>query len=392
MPYVGKKPADIIATAIDTTTGTFSGVVDADAGITVDNITIDGTEIDLSSGDLTIDSAGDIILDADGADIKLKDGGTQFGQLYKNGNDFRVESNVSDGDLVFTGNDGGSGVTALTLDMSDAGTATFNHDVRLGTDGAILNIGNDNDLKITHNGTDGDFESAGTLTFDVASNIILDADGGDIFLKDGGTSIGQIALNNSGFFDIYSAVQDADVRIRGNDGGSTVTALTLDMSDGGAATLNNGLTLTDGNLVVASGHGIDFSAASNATNMTSELLDDYEEGTWTPTDDSDSGGSVTAFGRYTKVGRLVTIHFTVRIDSNFTQHNRIGGLPFAPVQDVTLTSVNGMFVMRSNNRDLYGHLISGATYFQLVSDLVATTATPATSDGTLRGNCTYQAS
>ena len=76
MPYVGKKPADIIATAIDTTTGTFSGVVDADAGITVDNITIDGTEIDLSSGDFTLDVAGDIILDADGGDFIFKDGGS----------------------------------------------------------------------------------------------------------------------------------------------------------------------------------------------------------------------------------------------------------------------------------------------------------------------------
>ena len=58
--------------------------------------------------------------------------------------------------------------------------------------------------------------------------------------------------------------------------------MTLDMSDAGAATLNNGLTLSDGNLVVASGHGVDFSAADDASGMTSELLDDYEEGTWTP--------------------------------------------------------------------------------------------------------------
>ena len=63
MPYIGKAPADIIATAVDTTTGTFSGAVsaasvDADGGVTIDNITIDGTEIDLSSGDLTVDVAG----------------------------------------------------------------------------------------------------------------------------------------------------------------------------------------------------------------------------------------------------------------------------------------------------------------------------------------------
>ena len=51
-------------------------MLDVDSGITVDNITIDGTEIDLSSGDLTIDVAGDIILDADGGDFIFKDGGS----------------------------------------------------------------------------------------------------------------------------------------------------------------------------------------------------------------------------------------------------------------------------------------------------------------------------
>ena len=45
------------------------GALDVDGGITIDNITIDGTEIDLSSGDLTIDVAGDIILEADGGDV-----------------------------------------------------------------------------------------------------------------------------------------------------------------------------------------------------------------------------------------------------------------------------------------------------------------------------------
>ena len=92
MPYIGKKPADTIATAVDTTTGTFSGAVsaaslDADGGVTVDNITIDGTEIDLSSGDLTIDVAGDIILDADGGEVIIKDGGTENNRFIIGGND-----------------------------------------------------------------------------------------------------------------------------------------------------------------------------------------------------------------------------------------------------------------------------------------------------------------
>ena len=103
-----------------------SGVVTANAGVVVDNITIDGTEIDLSSGDLTLDVAGDIILDADGGDVKVSDGGTHVGSLSNSSSDFVVTSAVQDKDIIFKGDDGGSAITALTLDMSDAGNATFN--------------------------------------------------------------------------------------------------------------------------------------------------------------------------------------------------------------------------------------------------------------------------
>jgi len=78
--------------SLQATTGTFSGVVDADAGITVDNITIDGTEIDLSSGDLTVDVAGDIILDADGGDVTIKDGGTSIGAISNTSSDLSIYS------------------------------------------------------------------------------------------------------------------------------------------------------------------------------------------------------------------------------------------------------------------------------------------------------------
>ena len=90
-----------------------AGVVTANAGVVVDNITIDGTEIDLSSGDLTLDVAGDIILDADGGDIRLKDGGTQIGQLHFGSSNLSIYSSVADKDIVFLGNDGGSEVTSL---------------------------------------------------------------------------------------------------------------------------------------------------------------------------------------------------------------------------------------------------------------------------------------
>ena len=108
---------------------TFGNVVDAASGVTIDNITIDGTEIDLSSGDLTLDVAGDIILDAAGNDLIFQSDGTAIGHITNSSSDLVIESKVSDKDMIFKGNDGGSGVTALTLDMSGAGAATFNNDV-----------------------------------------------------------------------------------------------------------------------------------------------------------------------------------------------------------------------------------------------------------------------
>ena len=54
---------------------TFNKAIDVDAGITVDNITIDGTEIDLSSGTLTMDIADDMVIDVDGGNLDVKDNG-----------------------------------------------------------------------------------------------------------------------------------------------------------------------------------------------------------------------------------------------------------------------------------------------------------------------------
>ena len=115
---------------LSASTGAFSGKITADAGIDIDNINIDGTTIALSSGDLIVDVAGGIVLDADDSGtVSLKDAGTRFGILQKSGNNFEIQSAISDGDIVFKGTDGGSGINALTLDMSAAGEATFNSSV-----------------------------------------------------------------------------------------------------------------------------------------------------------------------------------------------------------------------------------------------------------------------
>jgi hypothetical protein len=92
-------------------------------------------------------------------------------------------------------------------------------------------------------------------------------------------------------------------------------------------------TIVNGNLVIGtSGKGIDFSATPGTG--TSELLDDYEEGTWTPVLSSDGTEPTsvvgTFLGTYTKVGRLVTVYgvasFTTYSDG--TGIGRLSGLPF----------------------------------------------------------------
>jgi len=98
-----------------------------------------------ASGDMTLDVAGDLTLDADGGNILIKDGGTTIADIGCSGN-LVLETKVSNNDFVVKGNDGGSTITALTIDMSAAGAATFNNDItafsdrRLKTD--ITNIEN----------------------------------------------------------------------------------------------------------------------------------------------------------------------------------------------------------------------------------------------------------
>ena len=91
-----------------------TGAVTANAGITVDTLTIDASSI-TSTGAITLDATTDIALDADGADIFLKDDGTLFATLTNNSTNLTVsvvggDISFSDENLVTTGN-----ITGATL-------------------------------------------------------------------------------------------------------------------------------------------------------------------------------------------------------------------------------------------------------------------------------------
>ena len=91
------------------------------------NLTLGANVVAASA--ITLDCGADITLDADGGNILFKDGGTTIATLSNTSSDLVLKSEVSDKDIIFKGNDGGSEITALTIDMSAAGAATFNNDI-----------------------------------------------------------------------------------------------------------------------------------------------------------------------------------------------------------------------------------------------------------------------
>jgi len=129
-----------------------------------------------------------------------------------NGTSIVLASGASTSDVLFV-------VTYGTFQVADLG-ATLTSD---------LNIGSQ---KIT----------GSAIQLDCSGDIIFDAGGGDVFFKDDGTLIGKIANNDNSNFRMDCSVQDKDFILGGNDGGSIISAMVLDMSAAGAATFNNDVT------------------------------------------------------------------------------------------------------------------------------------------------------
>ena len=176
-----------------------------------------------------------------------------------------------------------------------------------------------------------------------------------------------------GKFDVYNTVSDTTVFIRsdttklgqivfrdnfdaGNQGKLKYdhSTDTLSLSAGGNENLflssTGNLSLATGNVVMGtSGKGIDFSATANGSGtMTSELLNDYEEGTWTPVAlNLTVVGSVTYTGKYTKIGRVVYIYLKVAAStssSSVANSTEFSGLPFVPADNAPVTAVNNATV------------------------------------------------
>ena len=233
-------------------------------------------EID-SGSTITLDATTDIVLDADGGDVFFKDGGTTIATLTNSSSDFVITTGVQDKDFIIKGDDGGSAITALTIDMSAAGAATFNDKI-VATE---LDISGNVDIDGTLE-TDALSIASTTISATAAEINLIDggasigtdaiADGDGIIHNDGGTmkvtsaatfktyfqtgissaaddiTTGDAAVTiatSSGNITIDAQAGDTDIIFKGTDSSSDITALTLDMSDAGTAVFNHDIKIAD---------------------------------------------------------------------------------------------------------------------------------------------------
>jgi hypothetical protein len=191
-----------------------------------------------TAGNLTLDIDGGIVLDAasNGA-VTLKNSGTSYGSIFATGNNLNIKSQVNNEDIVFRGLDDSSDITALTLDMSENGKATFLDDVtvgddlRLATDSSVIYFGADTEIALIHNHNVG-LKMASTAYAPLARRgedvfIVLDqtaaagTDAGDNVIMDrsasDGTDAGDDIIGEDEVF-LHSGMQRNVIEIRSSGG------------------------------------------------------------------------------------------------------------------------------------------------------------------------------
>ena len=129
--------------------------------------------------------------------------------------------------------------------------------------------------------------------------------------------------------------------------GSTYLSLQAASVEYAKLETSGNLILNTGNLVPGTAaKGINFTANTPAAGMTSQLLNWYEEGTWTPSVSASSGSITTVgtvVGRYTRIGRVVTLYAALPITNNGTGAGAllVTGMPFTASSDISLYPLTG---------------------------------------------------
>ena len=140
-----------------------------------------------------------------------------------------------------------------------------------------------------------------------------------------------------------------------------------------ASTGDGSVTISTGNLVIGTaGKGIDFSVNTGGAGKSSQLLDDYEEGAWTPVVKigTTTNTSVSPKGRYTKIGNVVYIQATITtITKNGTGGLSIEGLPFTVGSSGTFGDIQGTLRWDDIASDgvIYPYFAAGTTNISMQS-------------------------
>ena len=298
---------ELTATLIDvvgnfTNSGTIvsAGTVTANAGVIVDNITIDGTEIDLSSGDLTLDVAGDIILDANGGDVFVKDNGTTFGSLTNTSGNLIIKSGTttaatfSGANVTLAGTLASGAITSsgnvIIPDAGFIGSASDTDALQIEADGDIVMS---QDLAVAGALTvTGDFTVNGTTTTVDTTNLTVT----DPLVKYGqgstGTSVDQGFIITRGDGSSSNTANKGFIWDESADEFATIAANTEAGTTAGNVTINDYADIHVGK-ITADDASVFTSGASfgdaNITNVGDIQLDSI-------TGDGDTNSSITFSG------------------------------------------------------------------------------------------------
>ena len=220
-------------------------------------------------------------------------------------------------------------------------------------------------------------------------------------------SSGDVGIGTDNPTKILHLSQNSDVAIRMHAGNANVNARSWEIVVGGNSSNNAEMVFrtrqddgtggseiarftTGGDLKFPSGGGIDFSATDNGSGTaTSELLADYEEGTWTPTSGTNFGAFTNADGAYVKIGNVVTVNFFFTAASMSTSAaSYIGGLPYQVTDSISGTSVEATGVVFEDNRMFLIWPSGGSSTIAVETDRPIQGSTSSASQ-TIRGSVTY---
>ena len=215
------------------------------------------------------------------------------------------------------------------------------------------------------------------ITAPATASTLTIADGKTLAVNDNATlGTGGLTLGNSGGFTAAASkvlTASNTLTLAGTDAKThtfPTTSATIARTDA-AQTFTGDQTLATGNLVIGTnGKGIDFSVTPGTG--TSELLSDYEEGTWTPTA-VNMTGTATYTGYYTKIGRMVLIEFyssntALTVTAGYTYFT---GLPYIPQTNGNNTSGGTFYSVANTGGGFLSTTGSGNVFFDTSATLAA---------------------